>query len=49
MSYCSIALGGYEDQLIVPGVGIERPAVAEDDGLARAPVIVIDLWYRPLW
>src|SRR5713226_9652212 len=38
----AIALGGHEDQLVVPGVGIERPAVAEDDGLARAPVLVKD-------
>src|SRR2546427_9228792 len=42
MSYCPIAMGGHEDQLVVPDVGIERPAMAEDDGLPRAPVLVID-------
>ena len=39
----AIAMGGHDDQLVVPGVGIERPAVAEDDGLPRAPVLVKDL------
>src|SRR3989440_9424943 len=39
----AIAMGGHEDQLVVPIVGIERPAVAEDDGLPRAPVLVIDM------
>ena len=38
----AIAMGGHEEQLVVPGVGIERPAVAEDDGLPRAPVLVKD-------
>src|SRR5215468_7629480 len=37
------AMGGYIDQLVVPGVGVERPAMAEDDGLAGAPVLVVDL------
>src|SRR5213592_4219831 len=38
----AIAMGGHVEQLVVPGVGIEGPAVAEDDGLARAPVLVED-------
>ena len=38
----AIAMGGHEERLVVPGVGIERPAVAEDDGLPRAPVLVKD-------
>jgi len=38
----AIAPGGQEERLVVPGVGSERPAVAEDDGLARAPVLVED-------
>ncbi len=38
----AIAMGGHEDQLVVPGVGIERPAMAEDDRLPRAPVLVKD-------
>src|SRR3989442_6096219 len=36
----AIAVGGHEERLVVPDVGIERPAMAEDDGLARAPVLV---------
>src|SRR3954447_20950738 len=32
-----------EQQLGVPVVGRERPAVAEDDGLSGAPVLVVDL------
>src|SRR5260370_22466143 len=36
------ALGGHEEQLVVPGVGVEGPAVTEDDGLARALVLVED-------
>src|SRR3989442_596852 len=36
----AIAPGGHEESLVVPGIGSERPAVAEDDGLARAPVLV---------
>ncbi len=36
----AIAPGGQEERLVVPGIGIERPAMAEDDGLARAPVLV---------
>jgi hypothetical protein len=37
------AVGRHEDRLVVPGVGIERPAMAEHDRLARAPVLVEDL------
>ncbi len=36
----TIALGGHEERLVVPGIRIERPAVAEDDGLPRAPILV---------
>src|SRR6266849_9632108 len=36
----AIAPGSQEERLVVPGIGIERPAMAEDDGLARAPVLV---------
>src|SRR5439155_228597 len=32
-----------EDHLVLPCVGRERPAVAEDDGLPRSPVLVIEL------
>src|SRR5450759_3038884 len=43
MSNASIAVGGQEDHLRLPGVRVERPAMTEDDGLARAPVLVVDL------
>src|SRR5207253_8850132 len=33
---------GDVEQLIVPRVSAERPAVAEDDGLPGAPVLVVD-------
>ena len=36
------AVRGDEHHLVVPGVGVERPAVAEDDGLSAAPVLVED-------
>ena len=39
----AIALVEEEEQLDVPVVCRERPAVAEDDRLARAPVLVEDL------
>jgi hypothetical protein len=39
----TIAAGGEEEHLILEGVGGEGPAVAEDDGRAVAPVVVIDL------
>ena len=35
-------VGGHEEQLGIPGVGVERPAVTEDDGTAEAPVLVED-------
>jgi hypothetical protein len=35
----AVALRGHGDELVVPGVGVERPAVAEDHGLAPAPVL----------
>ena len=39
----AIALLEEEQHLVVPVVGGERPAVAEDDGLAGTPVLVEDL------
>jgi len=35
-----------EEHLVFPAVRIQRPAMAEDDGLSLAPVLVIDL--RPV-
>src|SRR5262249_40270302 len=35
-----------EEQLAVPGVGVERPAVREGDDRALAPVLVVEL--RPV-
>ena len=39
----AVAVVEEEHQLGVPVVGGERPAVAEDDGLTGAPVLVVDL------
>jgi hypothetical protein len=39
----AVAVLGQEEHLILPGVAIERPAVAEDYGLSFTPVFVIDL------
>src|SRR5258706_15858004 len=39
----AIAMRGHEEQLVIPSVSVERPAVAEDDGLPHAPVLVKDL------
>src|SRR6266700_1197980 len=36
----TITMRGHEEQLVVPGVGIERPSVTENDGLSRAPILV---------
>jgi hypothetical protein len=38
----AVALCAEEEHLGVPGVGVEGPAVGEGDGLAGAPVLVID-------
>src|SRR6267142_2309915 len=42
----AVAAGGQEEHLVLEGVRAQRPAVAEDDGLSRAPVLVINL--RPV-
>src|SRR5436305_6820721 len=39
----AIAVLEKEQHLRIPVVGRERPAVAEDDGLSAAPVLVVDL------
>ena len=39
----AIPVGRHEEQLLVPCVGVEWPAVAEDDWLTRAPILVEDL------
>jgi hypothetical protein len=39
----AVAVRGEEEHLRFPGIAREGPAVAEDDGLAGAPVFVIDL------
>ncbi|MCY1369858.1 hypothetical protein D9M69_569160 [compost metagenome] len=39
----AVAALGEEQHLGVPHVGAQRPTVAEDDGLAAAPVLVIEL------
>ena len=38
---------GQKEHLVFEGIRGERPAVAEDDGLPRAPVLVIEIdWPR---
>jgi hypothetical protein len=39
----TVAVVGHEFQLVVPGVGVQRRAVAEDDWTAAPPVLVEDL------
>ena len=43
----SITLLTEEQHLSVPGVRVQRPTVAEHDGLALSPVLVINL--RPVF
>ena len=43
MRDAAIAIGCQEEHLRLPAIGAQRPAVAEHDGLSRAPVLVIDL------
>jgi hypothetical protein len=42
MRDAAVALARKEEHLVFEGVRAERPAVAEDDGLTFAPVVVID-------
>jgi hypothetical protein len=37
------ALRRQEDHLVLPGIGAQRPAMAEDHRLSPAPVLVVDL------
>ncbi len=39
----AVSLAGEEEHLIFERIGRQRPAVAEDNRLPRAPVVVIDL------
>ena len=43
MGDAAVAAGGQEEHLVLQGVRAERPAVAEDDGLSAAPVLVVEL------
>ena len=43
MSDAAISAAGQKKHLIFEGVRVERPAMAEYNGLSRAPVFVIDL------
>ena len=43
MGDAAVAVRGQEEHLRLPGVGCERPAVAEDHGRPAAPVLVVDL------
>ena len=42
-----VAVRGHQEQLVIPRVGGERPAVAEHDRPAAAPVLVEDLGAVP--
>ena len=46
MGDAAIAARREEEHLVLEGVGAERPAMAEDDRLSRAPVLVVNL--RPV-
>jgi hypothetical protein len=39
----AVAVAGQEEHLVFERVGGERPAVAEDDRLTLAPILVVDL------
>ena len=43
MGDAAVAAGGQKHHLVFPGVRAQRPAVAEDDGLSAAPVLVVEL------
>jgi hypothetical protein len=40
MRKCTIGVAREKQQLVVPGVGVERPGMAQDNGLACASVFV---------
>jgi len=42
MGDAAVAAGGQKKHLVLESVRAQRPAVAEDDGLTRAPVVEID-------
>src|SRR5205823_11283838 len=39
----AVSAGAQKQHLVFPGVGAQRPAMAEDHGLSATPVLVIDL------
>jgi hypothetical protein len=43
MGDAAVSVGAYEEHLVLPGVRAQRPAVAEDDGLALPPVLVVEV------
>src|SRR5512137_2234155 len=43
MGDAAAVVGRQEHHLAFPSIGAERPAVAENDGLSCAPVLVVDL------
>ena len=47
MGNTAIAVRRQEEHLVFEGICAERPAVAEDDGLSPAPVIITDLGAVP--
>ena len=45
----AIAARGQEEHLVLERIGGQRPAMAEDDRLPRAPILEIDLGAVGLW
>jgi hypothetical protein len=39
----AVSMRGQKHHLVFPGIRIQRPAVTEDHGLTRSPVLEIDL------
>jgi riboflavin biosynthesis pyrimidine reductase len=47
MGDAAITARRQEDHLALPGIGVERPAMAEKDSWSRSPILVID--FRPVF
>src|SRR4029453_12634636 len=43
MGNATVAARSQKEHLVLEGIGAERPAVTEDDGLPFAPILVVDL------
>src|SRR5207249_11273289 len=43
MGDATVSTRGQEHHLVFPGVRSQRPAVTEDDGLSRSPILVVEV------